>query len=419
MWSLRIKMLIATLLAGLTITGGAMAEEADLANENAALKEKLALLEQERKVLEAQRLLLEEQKKLGAARAGPSADAEETLRLKERVERLKEEKAYISEASPSLPKGLEGSISVDQNQSIEASVAAYKTLDEIASLIVDAITEFLPEGQPVLLLNDTDTAALSGWSVFKADVALLTDQFKQHATAKEISGAALLSGVGTVTKAAADIMALFRTDVEFKARSVTISDEALIAEVGKALAKRRRLYPSVFPAWSAKASEVAEHISALRQVQDEARARHRDRLRTIETLAATAATEEDKAAVNATRIRLESKWTELDSSYTAITTSLAKRDPATGLTPLAQLARGLWLSEQFSGSDKEPKAHGLVLRVLHSGGTYVLKKTFWSGTTMRQSGGVIAQYFLIDGKGEILSSGAIGKVREFSDITVR
>lgn len=419
MWSHKSRVLIATLLAALTITGGAMAEEADSANENTALKERLALLDQERKVLEAERLLLEEQKKLGAARAGPSAVAEETLRLKERTERLKEEKSYISESSPSLPKGLEGSISVDQNQSIEASVAAYKTLNEVSLLIVDEIKEFLTEDRAVLLLNDTDTTALSGWSVFIADLTLLTDQLKQHATAQEISGAALFSGVGTVTKAAADIMALFRTDTEFKARSVTISDEALIAEVGKALGKRKKFYPSVFPAWSAKATEVAVHVSALRQVRDEAKARHLDRLKTIETLAATAATEEDKAAVNAARIRLESKWAELDSSYTAISNSLAKRDPATGLTPLAQLARGLWLSEQLSGSDGATTPRGLVLRVLHSGGTYVLKKTFWSGTTMRQSGGVIAQYFLIDGDGEILSSGAVGKVREFGDLTVQ
>lgn len=419
MWSHKSRVLIATLLAALTITGGAMAEEADSANENTALKERLALLDQERKVLEAERLLLEEQKKLGAARAGPSAVAEETLRLKERIERLKEEKSYISESSPSLPKGLEGSISVDQNQSIEASVAAYKTLNEVSLLIVDEIKEFLTEDRAVLLLNDTDTTALSGWSVFIADLTLLTDQLKQHATAQEISGAALFSGVGTVTKAAADIMALFRTDTEFKARSVTISDEALIAEVGKALGKRKKFYPSVFPAWSARATEVAVHVSALRQVRDEAKARHLDRLKTIETLAATAATEEDKAAVNAARIRLESKWAELDSSYTAISNSLAKRDPATGLTPLAQLARGLWLSEQLSGSDGATTPRGLVLRVLHSGGTYVLKKTFWSGTTMRQSGGVIAQYFLIDGDGEILSSGAVGKVREFGDLTVQ
>lgn len=419
MRSYKSRVLIATLLAALTITGGAMAEETDSAKEITVQKEKLTLLDQERKVLEAERLLFEEQKKLGDARAGPSADAEETLRLKERVGRLKEEKSYISESAPALPKGLEGSISVDQNQSIEASVAAYKTLEEVASSIGDRIKASLNEKVAVLLLNATDTTALSGWSVFKADLALLTDQFKQHATAQEISGAALFSGVGTVTKAAADIMALFRTDTEFKARSVTISDEALIAEVGKALGDRKKFYPSAFPSWSAKATEVAEHVSALRQAQDEARARHRDRLKTIATLAATAATEEDKAAVSAARIRLESKWAELDSSYAAISNSLAKRDPVTGLTPLAQLAKGLWLSEQLRGADKEKTTLGLVLQVLQSGGTYVLKKTFWSGTTMRQSGGVIAQYFLIDGEGKILSSGTIGKVREFSDLTIQ
>lgn len=411
------NIVIAFLISNLLYTGVVMADESKNAEKVQALKDEVELLLQETKRLETEKTRLEAEQKLAEAKAGPSADAQEIERLKERIELLTEQKNLVNAYAPSFPPGLEGKITLDSNQSIEATAVAYRTMRSLVPSIIERLKTHLDGDTRIVLLTDIDKNALAAWELFSADLELLKNAYNKHIPKEEIAPVALLAGAGTIAKTASDLMALFRTDTEFKARTVTIPDESLIAEFANAFDDRVVYYSAGYPAWAGKTTPVVELLTPLNAARQEARARHQDRFDLLDKQAAEAKTDEDKSAIKVARTRTENQWADLEGAFTAFTKSLRERDTTTGATPLGQIARGYWLHDQFGESGK--RTVGLSLKVLHAGGTYVLKKTFWNGTTMRQSGGIVIEYFLFDNTGRVLTSGTADEVREFPDLTIQ
>jgi len=387
-----------------------MSQQAD-STELVALKGKIALLEEQKKLLEAERLRLEEERKLGELQAGPSAATLETIRTREQAALLIEKKNLINAYAPTLPTGLQGSIAVGDNQSIEANAAAYRTMREVAGLVADALKDHL--GGIILFLSTEDHNALTTANLFEADAALLRKAYENHEPTKEFIVQEILVGAGVLAKTASDIMALFRTDLEMKSRTVSIPDEALIAECASRL-NSTRYYPNGFPSFALSPNAVVDALEPLEKARRDARLRQQMTLGQLDTQLAGAANDTDKKAASTRKQQLEARWTELEAGFNAFMQALRTRDAASGTTPLAQIMRGKWLGTQLANKGTT----ALTVKVLQSGGTYVLRKSFFKGTRLRQSGGVIVEYLLVDAEGKVLASGTIDRVREFANLTV-
>ena len=390
-----------------------MAQEAD-STAIKALQEKTALLEQQKHLLEAERLRLEEERKLQEVQAGTSAAVQEAKRLQEETSLLNEKRNLINAYAPSLPTGLQGNISIGENQSIEANAAAYRTMRALVQVLVDStVSPKVPPQGTVVFLSTDDQNALNTSYLFSADALLLKKAYEHHMPALEFVGVPeLLIGVGALAKTASDIMALFRTDTEIKARSVTIPDEALIAECALRLPASTRYYLSGFPVYAVVAEPSLEILQSLEKARQDARERHQKELARLNSTKVTE--ERDKAANAATKQRLEARWSELETAFASFMQALRTRDAATGTTPMAQIVRGQWLREQLSREG----TIGVTLRVLQAGGTYVIRKSFWKKAKLRQSGGIIIEYFLFDNTGKVLASGTADRVCEFPDLNV-
>lgn len=419
----KVSIIVLSAITSMLYMGVTMAEETENAGEVQALKDKIELLNKETELLKAEKLRLEAQKSLAEAKAEPSAEAQEIEQIKKKIELLTEQKNLVNTYAPSLPKGLEGSISLDENQSIEAIAVAYRTMRKLAPTIAERLKKRINENAQILLLTDIDKNALAARTLFNANLKLLINAYEEHlpeeqrAAGIKFAPAALLAGAGTIVKTASDLMALFRTDTELKTRTVTISDKSLVAEFANAFSDRVVYCTEGFPAWASETSKIIEQLELLNNARQDARSRHQKWLDDIKNEAAGAKNDKDRPATIADQERIEAQWTDLESSSSALTKSLRERDTATGVTPLEHIARGHWLHGQLS--DTEKQTVGLSLKVLYSGGTYVLKKTFFSGTTMRQSGGIVIEYLLFDKSGRILAAGTADEVREFPDLTIQ
>jgi len=400
-------------------TGVAMASDTEEGDEIKALKAKIAVLEEEKRLLEAERLWLEEQKKLQDAQAGPSSTSKEAARLREQAALLTEQRNLINAYAPAIPAGLQGSISISDNQSIEAEASAYRTMRQVMTEIAKKIEAKVPASGTLLILTADDRAAVSTARLFLADMDLLKTAYENHAeaTLEGIPISAVLIGAGALAKTASDVMALFRTDTELKARAVSIPEEAVIAELAGQLTGRVLYYPAGFPAYAEGTTETVQLLAPLQEAREKANSRHRKSVAVLAKKISETKIDDEKAAATASKQALEDQWSAIEAAFSAFTNALRSRDATTGFTPLAQIIRGRWLQARLHAPDSE--AFALTLRVLHSGGTYVLKKTFWKGTTLMQSGGIIVEYMLFDKDGILVKGGTTDRVREFSDLTLK
>lgn len=410
--------LIASLITICLLTEVAMAQEPTKSPEVEKLEARIAELEKQKELLEKEKDLLDANRALEEAKAGPSSTALETEKLTERLALLVEQQKLVTALKPTLPQGLEGSITIDDNQFIEAQIAAYTTLQDAADEIARRIAQTFKganapktgeaaasavDGTPAdpsvtILVTGSDLEGLEALALLEKEVEALTNQLKNHAPDVADLGIDPLLVVGPLLQTAADVAALFRTDTEFKARTIAIADEALIAAVAGRLSGVRH-YPGAFPSsdWN---------LAMLRSLDDQFRAAKERHQKAISSTPA------DELA----RKRIEgfvTEWEQLEPRYKAFRDALGTRDPQTGTTPLAVVSRAAWLRDALK---KTPRV--VMLKVLHAGGTYVLTKRFWRGATLAQSGGLIVQFMVFDGAGQLLDAGTVQRIRTFANLEV-
>ncbi|MCA1733897.1 MAG: hypothetical protein LC732_09870 [Acidobacteria bacterium] len=250
-----------------------MADDAPTSEEMKRLEEKIATLEKQKQLLEKERGVIEASRLLENAKAGPSATSRETAKLTEDLALLAEKQKAINALTPQLPQGLPGSITLDDSQLLEAQIVTYQTLSSIAGEIAKEV-EKAGTGGAIVLVTQDDLNALAAVQMFETERELLRLDLERHAPEiAKLSLPAALLAIGPLVKTAADVMALFRTDTEFKAKSIVVADEAFIASVAGHL-EGVRYYPAVFPS---NALDLQALINAMKPLEQEftaAMARH-------------------------------------------------------------------------------------------------------------------------------------------------
>lgn len=384
----------------------AMADEPTKPSEMAKLEERIAELEKEKELLEKEKELVEAARALEQAKAGPTVTARETQELTERIALIAEQKKMLDELTPELPQGLAGTITLDDNQSIEAQIAAYETLGVVASQIANRISPAKDASgkstdmtlSRTVLVTPDDVGAITALLLFEEEANALKKELKTHAPETVELGAESLLLIEPLLKTAADVAALFRTDTVFKARTIAIADEALVAAVAGRL-PGVRLYPQAFAGteWS---------LGVLTEVDKEFTEAGKRHLKQISV--------ENPDEISLKRIAgLTADWERLEPKYRAFRDALRARDPETGITPLSVLNKAAWLRTELA---RNPRV--VMLKVLHAGGTYVLKKRFWRGATLSQSGGLVAQFMVFDTAGQLMDGGTFQQIRTFDDLNV-
>ncbi len=357
-------------------------------------------------------------------RAGEPAEDPEAKALQEKIARLEQqtklleaERNLARAAAPTLPAGYQGNISLDENQSIEVQVALYRTMREVADQLVGSLVNSLPPDSAVVLLSEEDCNAIAAAQLFRFDLDALQRAYSRwgqraarrspiavrgFTESRELLPALGTVGIGVeaVAKTASELMALFRTDTEFKSRALQMSDEALVAEVAARLGTRVAYYPAAYPVHAYECRELTDSMEGLENARDSA-----NQLR-LKLDAWTPGKKERTAA-------LLEEWNALESAHAKFLESLRSRDSGTGLAPLSLVARGCWLDRQLARS-----GHGLRVKVLHSAGTYIVKKNF-AGTKVKPSAGIIVQYMLFEPTGRLSASGTIDRARKFPQLALK
>lgn len=405
------------LVVALAIPGDLMAQDTDSDAVRAA-KEAAAIAQQQK---------LEAEARLAALQAQRAADAlTNTTPAEEQAARLAElqaEKA-IAEAKRALENvgaptpqttALQGSLTVDSTALIESQIAVFDRLPELTKRFVESIPTSVTGS--ILVLHDRDNAALLAAQVFATRAGMIqqTYSFIKEGAATDsanLSAGAALAGLGTATtavRAVADFVALFRQDVQFQGRPVSVSTEAVVAAFANGLRGRS-------PALDVYAPESVAG-SGFAKIADASDALVKMHLAPIETVRYEAIAEVEKLAPGkpndadpaiAGQAEKKARYTRLladaETAYQALFSFLNAVDEKTGLSGMAVVLRGLYLEKQM-----EARADASILRVRveAAGGTYVLRKSLWF-SRVDASGGIAISYTLTAaGDGKILASGTL------------
>lgn len=349
------------------------------------LKAELERLELQQKISEARKKKAEADKAL------------EPLSEIERVKQLAEDEKAIAEARKAvlkaqLPdldvKALEGKLTVDDNVMIECQILTYKAVSEIAVQISGEVKK--TGVKRVIIYNESDLNAVLSYKAFIWQVNLLKEQYDSALAGEEKEGfkfvesAAAVAGVSAgafVLKSFLGAASLFRADADVKGKKVDVSDEALVAEVARALksADVTTIYPVFINTVPGKLLSVLSGLSEIKESADQkiiewsANAKFKDKV---------------------TRLK------NLNAQYEKILSSLAGADEKTGsVSRLEKLMKGETLSTKLDEGDTDV----LYLKVAAGGGNNKsVRNLLW--TRLEHSGGAVITYFLLSKDGDIKAS---------------
>lgn len=203
------------------------------------------------------------------ANGSPSPEVEalqreiQRAKLEEELAKARKEAAEANRAAfeAQLPKtqtkGAEGSVTLQAGAGYYSEILAYRTLRSTAKEIADGVApkpvelEGAGAARTIILTDHFDLAANDAlWQLIDLKLkdfdARLDDALQRHVPSEdsgpmfkaEVVPAALLA-VPAILGAAADIAAFFRVNREIAARAVTLSGQALLAEMASALVENK------------------------------------------------------------------------------------------------------------------------------------------------------------------------------------
>jgi len=361
-----------------------------------------------------------EKKYYDALKSKAEAEAAANPSEMENAKTLAEQQKAIAEAQKAtlkaeLPdfsaKGPEGKITAT-DVNIECQVLAYRAVSEIVSSISEKIKKEHPETKAVVICDRNDLNNYFSYKIFEKQLELLKTEYDGALTieaeevsngARAIMAAASLTGVSTVLSSIVDFASLFRTDVDIKGVDVEIVEEALIAELVKALKhktppKNKCIEPIYLPFRINVPDKFLTEISDLDKCRDEA-------LKIIEDCKKNGNCQEDV-----------DKLSELNGLYDKIKSALVSIDEKTGTSRLEKLIKGeilntelmpkqdnVELENQKMENPENGETDILYVKVVKAGGNNQTKRRFWSNE-IAHSGGAIVAYFLMDKDGTIKES---------------
>ena len=372
-------------------------------------------LESEYEKLQLEQKIIEARKKIADAESALNPSKMEKAKAQAEQEKAiaEAQKAALKAELPDFSvKGPEGKITA-ADVNIECQVLAYRAVSEIVSCISEKIKKERPETKAVVICDRNDLNNYFSYKIFIKQLKLLKTEYEGALTigeeevgngARAIMAAASLAGVSTVLSSIVDFASLFRTDVDIKGVDVEIVEEALIAELVKALKHKKppknRCIESIYlPFRMTVPDKFLIEISNLDKCRDEA-------LKKIEECKRSGKCKPEKV----------DKLNELNDLYDKIRSALVSIDEKTGTSRLEKLIKGeilntelmkkhgnLELENPNHENPEKEETYILYVKVVKAGGNNQTKRRFWSNE-IAHSGGAIVAYFLMDKNGKIKES---------------
>lgn len=371
-------------------------------------------LESEYEKLQLEQKIIEARKKIADAESALNPSEMEKAKAQAEQEKAiaEAQKATLKAELPDFSvKGPEGKITA-ADVNIECQVLAYRAVSEIVSYISEKIKKEHHKTKKVVICDRNDLNNYFSYKIFIKQLELLKTEYEGALTIEEeevgngaraIMAAASLTGVSTVLSSIVDFASLFRTDVDIKGVDVEIVEEALIAELVKALKDKtteaKKEIESIYLPFRINVPDkFLTEISDLDKCRDEA-------LKIIEDCKKNGNCQEDV-----------DKLSELNGLYDKIKSALVSIDEKTGTSRLEKLIKGeilntelmlkqdnAELENQKLENPENGKTYILYVKVVKAGGNNQTKRRFWSNE-IAHSGGAIVAYFLMDKDGTIKES---------------
>lgn len=388
---------------------------------------------------------------------------EEELARLDLEKKIAERKKEIAEAEQAtreakLPEtdteGLEGTVTLQDGAGYYSEILAYRTLSKTSDNLADKVRKSL-ENETVVLTDEFDlsqNAAL--WEIIhgklkdfeqRFDALLKQYPLRDDGTIDMTKPETLLAAATVIPAflgAAADIAAFFKVNREIKARTVSLSNRALLSEVAHAILPQEGqngatiLIPSLRIGGKGKLTAKLEDLRGKRREAAARREKIRDQLdldpvRLEKLTKKLASKEAEKAKLEGTgddpakvaaleqeiqqlteeRLPLSrraARWKEITEqfdpliqAFDALDSTLTTRPSGEGQAPLEAVAT----IDVIKGQTPAPWL--LYLEVVSQGAEIEITKSMWSSGRISYIGGSVVAYFLLDGDGKLISSGAL------------
>ena len=367
--------------------------------------------------------------------------ADET-RINKTVDELSEElkiielQQKISEAKKStlkaiLPdselKALEGKHTLDDNVAIECKILTYRAMSEIAFQISKEIKNTTEKSKEiknttenicverVIIYNQDDFNIVLLYKTFIRQAQLLINQYKVGT--KEVIKPSLIltkelfpsaerrffvplpmaaltavSAVPAVLKSFVDIASIFRTDTDIKGKKTEIVDEAVVAEIVRALNSVG--ITTIYPVFMNKISDKV--LGDLLKLSE---------------LKRNADTKIEEWSTNEDFVDKIVFLKNLNMQYETILAGLVCVDEKTGINRLETLIKGEILSTEL---DKD-NTYVLYLKVVDGGGNNKVTQNLLH-SRLSHSGGAIMTYFLLSKEGVIKTSKTLYNITGYTEL---
>jgi hypothetical protein len=324
---------------------------------------------------------------------------------------IAKKKAELLRASLPKPetKALEGKISVDEKFGLPSQVLTYHAMRQIVAQASRDLDASATSVSTLIVFSEKEIGAVAAYGSALAQIQALQNRYTTLLGAAVAAAplAALLAPeiAGTLLRSIADVAALFRTDVEIKATTVTVDKTAVVAELARALAetnpRRTVIYPPLYlPKQFFKdpqqSSELMKKLTALLA----------DRARSAEMIAVFEAKSPKEQADDPQRSKI-TQLKAINEQVDRLVTALSIPDEKTGLSLLTNLLKGELLRAMLA----DAATRILVVDVNASGGANKTTKNLFTGTKLFHSGGAVITVMMLD------VNGAIGHARTYSAAT--
>jgi hypothetical protein len=366
-----------------------------------------------------------------AGQTGSGADEKkEEKKQDEELERLKREKeraelerdiakAKAERLRVELPKEetkpLEGKISVGDNLLLPGTVLAYASSSEIAKRLAQDIHAAQGEARTIIVYSESHFGSVAAYHSVLNQVVAIQRAYEDKLPKDEVERlqavpAMLLAPelVTTVLKGVADLVALFRTEVEIKGVSVGVEEVAVIAELARAFRENNSgvsvIYtpaylPAQFLSDPTKDSDLAQKLSVL----------YRTRRRAGEIIAVYEAKTQEQQKADPLRDRILAlkalgEQTDKLSSY------LSSIDEKSGLNPLTLLLKAEYLNKKLT----ESTSRVLLTKVHLGAGSNKTTRHLFRGSKLYHDGGAVITFLLFDSNGTIQFSQTYFCVTEYT-----
>lgn len=369
------------------------------------LGNQIALMKKQQEKLQAEKALADAQKQ---PNANAQALSDQVDLLKKQQEKASAEKDLLNARLPATKsEALNGELKVDDNVNIEVEILSHNALRLTANRIGVRVATVNPKS--IVFYSQKEIDSIQAYRLSLKQLASLSDRYNSMladlAADRELAAALVPEAAATILKSIVDLVALFRTDIDIKGKTVTIDDAAASNQVAREIRRQPntaeiQIYqPSILPAKILRdsPSTLLDDIAKIEKQYQTAAVK-------IGELSDAADKEKDPAK-KASLLRKSSILKILNDQTNLVLTALSKAD-AGAPSPLIALVR----AELLLSVLPDESSYILLVKVLKAGGNNRIKKSLWPWASgLSHSGGAIVSFALYDINGNIRDSGVLAE----------